>query len=212
VSRAGSLGTTHLAIYTDASLHAIVTRKPRTSHAPRTVAQPTLLISSAPVLNAHYHPLPPLRPTPAPAPTCCHYFPTPCPAATDPPWYPPSTLPFASSLMPATSPRILRGSWPTSRRSRLHLGPRCVVLSVRALLPRGGRGADAQPDLGQHRGASCGSHTLCYQTWSRLERKCDAIANIGSSATFNVSSYLPYSVYAATKATILRVCLVGLCM
>jgi hypothetical protein len=75
VPRADPLGTTHLAIYTDASTPSSVA-SPTTSHAPR------LLCARA----KH----PPSSPTSTPAPVCacpacCPASPAPCLAATDPP-------------------------------------------------------------------------------------------------------------------------------
>jgi hypothetical protein len=127
--------TTHLAIYTDAPFVSS-SAKPRTYLAPCTIAHLMLLASSASVPNTHHPRLPPLRPPPVALP------PRSLPHRDRPPLVPSLTFALRLLLKIRASDKDLRGSWPVSRRSRLHLGPRWVVLFVRALLPRGGRGAD----------------------------------------------------------------------
>jgi hypothetical protein len=200
--RVGPLDTTPFDHLYRCPLHAIVGHKPRTSRAPRLLcARAKHPPSSPPSTLALTCACPQVLPLP----------PRPLPHRVRPPWSHPSPSSFASSSMPAPTARISRDSSPTSKRSRLHPGPRRVVLSVHALLPRGGWGADVQPDLGQRWGRHAGR--ACCQTWSRLERKCDTIVNISSSATSNVPFYLFYSVYTATKGTILiSVFLASLCL
>jgi hypothetical protein len=134
-------------------LRAIIGRKPRTSRAPHLLHARAKRPQSSP---------PSTLPLPVSAPACCPCLPAPCLVATDPlvPSLTFATLPFASSSMLVPPARISRGSWLASMRTRLHPGPRQAVLFVRALLPRCGRGVDAQRDLGQRRGHHMG-HTRC---------------------------------------------------
>jgi hypothetical protein len=133
VPQADQLGRTHLAIYTNAPLRAIVGHKPHTHRAPRTAAHPALLALHVHAKRPPSSPPSTLAP-PASATACCPSLCTPAPSRQTP-LVPSLTFALRLLLDAHASVKDLEGLVAASRRSRLHSGPQWTALSASALLP-----------------------------------------------------------------------------
>jgi hypothetical protein len=93
-------------------------RRPQAPHIPR--SSPPLRPRQTPTILASLHSDPCLCMPPHVAPA----FSTPCPAATGPTLVPSLTFALRFLLDARPSGKDIKGSWPASRRSRLHPRPR----------------------------------------------------------------------------------------